>query len=109
LLGSTAFADLLESFSKQYDLVLIDSPPTMLVADSTIMSAMVDGVMVVLRSEATTKPTLVRVAENFRRSQANLLGFVLNAVDTRSAEYYYAYGYYGGDYYGEESNGKEQS
>jgi capsular exopolysaccharide synthesis family protein len=109
LLGSTAFADLLEGFSKQYDLVLIDSPPTMLVADSTIMSAMVDGVMVVLRSEATTKPTVHRVAENFRRSQANLLGFVLNAVDTRSSEYYYAYGYYGGDYYGEESNGKKQS
>jgi succinoglycan biosynthesis transport protein ExoP len=109
LLGSVAFANLLDRLSREYDLVLIDSPPAMLVADSSIMSAMVDGVMVVLRSEATTRPALTRVAETFRRNKANLLGFVLNAVDTRSSEYYYSYGYYGGEYYGDKSNGKQKS
>jgi len=98
LLGSRTFSALLDTLSHEYDLVVIDSPPSMLVADSTIMAAMVDGVVVVLRSGVTTRPTLVRVAEGLQRNRAHLLGFVLNAVDTKSAEYYYAYGYYGTEY-----------
>jgi len=109
LLGSKAFDELLEKLSSQYDLVLIDSPPGLVVADASIMSAKVDGVVVVVRSSKTTRPALVRIVENFRRTQANLLGFVLNAVDTKSAEYYYAHGYYGRDNYGEDDHDERKS
>jgi len=40
------------------------------------------------------------VVERLQRAKANVVGFVLNFVDTKSSEYYYAHGYYGGKYYG---------
>ena len=98
LLGSKVFDRLLETLAKEFDLVLIDSPPTMIVADGLVISAKVDRVIVVLRSGATSRSALVRVVESFRRNKANLLGLVLNRVDTRSTEYYYDQGYYGKEY-----------
>jgi polysaccharide biosynthesis transport protein len=110
LLGSVAFSKLMGFFSEKYELVIIDCPPTLLVADSAIISALVDGVVMVIRSRVTTRRALARAAEQLQRSNANLIGFVLNAVDTDSAEYYYAYGYYGGDYYRkEDQNGDNKS
>ena len=101
LVGSTTFSNLLGELEKKFDFILIDTPPAMLVADSIIMAAKVDAVVLVVRSESTTKTSLLRVTENLRRSKANLLGFVLNGVNAKSTEYYYNYGYYGGSYSGE--------
>jgi len=109
LLGSSTFATLIESVSKQYDLVLVDTPPTMLVADPAIVSTTVDGVVVVVRAGTSTRLTLLRTLETLRRNRANVMGFVLNFVDTKSSEYYYAHGYYGGKYYGENFYGKDKS
>jgi len=56
----------------------------------------------IVRANRTTRPTLQRVSELLRRSNCPTLGFVLNAVNTRSADYYHYYGYSGnGDYYTE--------
>ncbi len=109
LLGSAAFSDLLVHLEGQYDLLVIDSPPTMMVADSAIMSKSVDGVLVVLRSGKTTRAALERATQNLQRNRANIVGFVLNAVNTRSADYYYTYGYYSHNYYGEDTNGQRPS
>jgi len=98
LLGSQAFSSLLASLLDQFDFILIDSPPAMVVTDSQIMAPKVDGVVLVVRSGVSTKAALRRVAENMRRTRANILGGVLNAVDQKSPEYYYAYGYRGGKY-----------
>jgi len=105
LLGSHRFDDLLAKLRGLYDLVIVDSPPILLVTDAIILSAKADGTMVVIRSGVTTQPVLARVSEVLNRSAGHVLGLVLNAVDTRSVEYYYSYGYYGGSkYYGEEDS-----
>lgn len=105
LLGSHRFDDLLALLRGQYDLVILDSPPILLVTDAVILSAKADGTMAVIRSGVTTKPVLARVSEMLHRGAGHMLGIVLNAVDTRSVEYYYSYGYYGGSkYYGEEDS-----
>jgi capsular exopolysaccharide synthesis family protein len=110
LLASPVFGELIDSLSKQYDHVFIDSPPALLVADPVIIATKVDGVIIVVRSGAATRPTLLRVTESVTRNKANLLGFVLNAVNTESADYYHAYGYYGGSYTGKgEYYGKDKS
>jgi capsular exopolysaccharide synthesis family protein len=106
LLGSATFAALITSVSEQYDLVLIDAPPAMLVADPIIISATVDGVVVVVRAGSSTRLTTLGVVESLQRAKANVVGFVLNFVDTKSSEYYYAHGYYGGKYYGKKTNDK---
>jgi Mrp family chromosome partitioning ATPase len=78
----------------------------MLVTDAAILArkGKVDGVLIVARSRSTTRSTLTRTVQVFRRGKANILGIVHNAIDTSSSEYYYEQGYYyhrGEGYYGE--------
>lgn len=105
LVGSSHWDDLLTLMRGRYDLILIDTPPILLVTDAVILSSKVDGAIVVIRSGVTARTVLARISEWMDRSTGRQLGFVLNAVDTRSVEYYYAYGYYGDSkYYGEEDS-----
>jgi succinoglycan biosynthesis transport protein ExoP len=109
LLTGQALAKLIESASEQYDIVIIDSPPVLLVSDSLIISRSVDGVLVVACAGTSKRTPLLRALRDLRRHQAKILGVVLNKVNSKSSEYYYAYGYYGGRYYGEESNEQKSS
>jgi polysaccharide biosynthesis transport protein len=104
LLDSRRFDTLLEEAKSQFDLVVIDSPPVLMVTDPVILSTRADGTIVVLRSQKTTRPVLKRAVEVLGHSPGRKLGFVINGMDTKSVEYYYSYGYYGDNkYYGEEA------
>jgi polysaccharide biosynthesis transport protein len=104
LLDSKRFDALLEETRQQFDLILIDSPPVLMVTDPVILSTKTDGALIILRSQKTTKPVLKRAVEVLSRSYGRKLGFVVNGMDTKSVEYYYTYGYYGDNkYYGEEA------
>jgi capsular exopolysaccharide synthesis family protein len=100
LLGSARFQEVIQGLMSEFDLIVIDSPPAMLVADSALMASVVDGVVVVIRSGRSTRLTLHHFLENMRRNKANLLGFVVNDVDTDSPDFHYAFGYSGSDKYG---------
>jgi polysaccharide biosynthesis transport protein len=104
LIDSRRFDALLEEAKTQFDLVIIDSPPILMVTDPVILSTKTDGTIVVLRSQKTTRPVLKRAVEVLSHSPGRKLGFVINGMDTKSVEYYYSYGYYGDSkYYGEEA------
>ena len=98
ILGSTAFDELLEQLRSSYDIVLIDSPPALLVTDAVAISAKTDAVIWVAQAGVVTRPQLDRAAELIERSRMPVIGFVVNRMDTRSADY--GYEYYG-RYYGE--------
>jgi succinoglycan biosynthesis transport protein ExoP len=99
-LGSTAFDELLQELRSRYDIILIDSPPALLVTDAVAISAKVDAALWIARSGVITRPQLARAAELINRHNMPVIGFVVNRMDTRSAAY--GYGYYG-SYYGEEN------
>jgi polysaccharide biosynthesis transport protein len=104
LVGSKQMEALLEKGTELYDLVFVDSPPLLMVTDPVILSTKVDGAIVVIRSGKTTKMMLRRACEILEQGSCHTLGVVINAVDTRSAEYRYSYGYnYSEKYYEEES------
>jgi capsular exopolysaccharide synthesis family protein len=104
LLDSRRFDALLAEAKSQFDLIIIDSPPVLMVTDPVILSTKADGTIVVVRSQKTTRPVLKRVVGVLSRSHGRKLGFVVNGMDTTSVEYYYSYGYYGDNkYYGEEA------
>lgn len=107
LLGSTAFADLLKKLREQYDLVLLDSPPALLVADPVSIASLTDAVVWVSRAGVVTRPYLNRVAGMIVRNEMPVIGFVLNGVTKDESGYGYGYGY--GSYYsdkGEKKNGQ---
>jgi polysaccharide biosynthesis transport protein len=98
ILGSMAFDELLEQLRSLYDIVLIDSPPALLVTDAVAMSAKTDAVIWVAQAGVVTRPQLARAAELIERNRMPVIGFVVNRMDSRSADY--GYEYYG-RYYGE--------
>jgi capsular exopolysaccharide synthesis family protein len=103
LIGSKRFVDLLAELRKDFDYVFIDSPPVLLVTDAQLISSLVDGFVLVTRSNKTTKRLLRRSLELMHTPKASALGIVVNAMDVKSAAYS-GYGYYGGgsNYYVEE-------
>lgn len=103
LLGSAAFADLLERLRCQYDLVLLDSPPALLVADPISVSSLVDAVVWISRAGVVTRPYLSRANGMIHRNQMPVIGFVLNGITSEDA----GYGY--GSYYGETEKGEKKS
>ena len=97
LLASDRMGALIEALKQQYDLVLFDSPPALVVADGTILGSRVDGVILVTDVGQTHRKAAEQVASELRRARANLLGVVVNRVGTSGTGYGYGYGY--GHYY----------
>lgn len=104
LLGSATFDGLLNELRAKYDIILIDSPPALILSDAVTVGAKVDAVLWVVRAGSATRPYLIRAAQLIRRGRLAFIGFVLNGVDQKDDPYGYGYGYgYGseyGDYYG---------
>jgi len=91
LLGSTIMEDLFSELSKDYDLVLFDTPPVLAVADAQILGSHCDGVIIVIRSHQTEKKDLVKTKELLVRSNVNVIGVVLNDADQTDVNYGYYY------------------
>ncbi len=97
LIGSNKMAALINSARDAYDIVLIDSPPAVTVTDASLLAAMVDGVLLVVKT-ASTKIELVQETKSIlEKANAKIIGVVLNKVDVSSSNYYYHYYYYSKD------------
>jgi capsular exopolysaccharide synthesis family protein len=94
LLGSQKMRRLCESLVQEADMVIFDTPPTLLVTDATVLAMMVDGVLVITDAEKTRRGAIQETVENLRKAGANLLGAVMNRMPARGGEYsYYRYDY----------------
>jgi tyrosine-protein kinase Etk/Wzc len=105
LLGSTRMQEILHEAKARFDVVLLDSPPLLAVTDAAVLSTMVDGVVLVIRTERTKRDAVRRALGHVRSVRGRLLGAVLNDVDMRSGAYYGSYGHYYYSYYGSERRG----
>ena len=118
ILNSEAFAEVLENLMKCYDRIIIDSPPVVPVADSQIIAARVDIVLLVVRADKSTRKIIQRAYSNIVCVGGNLLGVIVNDVANKSSRYGYygryqsSYGGYGSygysTYYGEDSNTEDE-
>ena len=112
LMASAQMAGLLAELREQYDHIVVDTPPTLSVTDSVVLSTRADAVVLVIRSSQTTKPALRRSREILAQVNARVAGVLLNAVNLDSADYYYYYEYqgkYGQRYYDESMGSDGQS
>jgi capsular exopolysaccharide synthesis family protein len=101
VLHSTRFGAFLKELGQRFDRVIVDSPPLVAVTDSAIISTVVDGTIVVVRSFKTTRQIAQQGLRSLRDVDARIVGVVLNAVDLRRHEYnYYQYYYYKRSGYG---------
>ncbi|MGO1315662.1 MAG: polysaccharide biosynthesis tyrosine autokinase [Cellulomonadaceae bacterium] len=77
LLGSQAMAELLASVRDEYDVVLIDSPPVLPLADAVVLSRLVTGVILLADTRRVRVPQLRDTGESIRAAGGHLLGVVL--------------------------------
>lgn len=94
LLSSHRMRDAIAELRRRYKFVVIDSPPIMAATDAVILSALTDGVLLVVRSGETPKEAFTRTRDLLAAVKGRLLGVVLNGVDSSSPDYYYSYRYY---------------
>jgi len=102
LLSSDRMKTFVAEIATRYDYVIIDTPPINTVADAQILSAFVDGVLIVAKSGTTTSDELRAAVDAVERAEGNLCGVVLNDLNMKSMRYSYKYKYGGkyGDKYG---------
>ena len=93
-LGST-LEKLLTEAEKDYDLVIVDSPPLLGFAEPLQMAAVVDGVVVIALVAQTNRDAVASVLSSLKRLKTNVIGVVLNEVHEDMSDRYYYYGYYG--------------
>ena len=92
LIGSNKMKKLIQILSKQIDLVIFDAPPVLSVTDAQILSAQVDGTVLVVRENVTEKEDVKDAVNLINQVNGRILGTILNDVDNNSVGYY---GYYG--------------
>ena len=104
ILGSDAFDGLLAHLRSHYDVVLIDSPPALVVIDAVSISAKVDAVLWVSQAGVVTRPNLVRATHSIERNGIPVIGFVVNRLRRHFGRYDYGYEYESYGQYEEEKS-----
>jgi len=93
LLYSPNFAALIARFRTEYDMILIDAPPTLQMTDARVAARLADGVVLVSRAGKTTRDALLAASDRFRDDRINVIGTILNDWNPRKAPRgYYSYG-----------------
>ncbi|MBZ5619300.1 MAG: polysaccharide biosynthesis tyrosine autokinase [Acidobacteriia bacterium] len=93
LIGA-GLATLLEDACGEYDLVVLDSPPSLGFPEPLQMAASVDGVLMVALAGRTNRKALGSALNTLKRLRANVVGVVLNDVRADSSDNYYYYHYH---------------
>ena len=94
LLDSAAMKRLMERLRQQFDLIVIDSPPALPVADPGILGRHTDGVLFVVRSGKTQQRTVMQAFGLLKQAKVRILGSVLTHVEHYIPGYYRYYHYY---------------
>ena len=92
-LYSPALRRILDSARKHYDMVIIDAPPMLQLADARVIAPLADGVIMVVRASVTSRADLMQAYQYIREDGVMLLGAILNDWEMSEAHkhHYYAY------------------
>ena len=93
LMGSRRMDKLREALEEKLDLVIYDAPPVLSVTDAQLLSAKVDGTILIVRQGFAEKEGVRQAVDLLKHVNAHIIGAVLNDVDASTDGYYGYYGY----------------
>ena len=96
VLSSERYARLVKRLRERFDYVVFDTPPTLLFVDSTVVSNLVDGTLLVVRERATKKSAATKALHQLQKANANIIGVSMSCCQVHRDDYYY-YSYYSED------------
>jgi len=94
LIGSEEMRKLLGELGKRFAHIIIDSPPAISFTDASILSTMVDGVVLVVHAGRSSRAVVRRAKQQLLDVGAHIFGVVLNNVKKFDTQEYYYSGYY---------------
>ncbi len=94
LLEHPLFGQLLERLKREFDLIIVDSPPLGAVTDSLLIAERIDEVVYVCRFNRAYRKHIRLFMRQLRNGKNEVLGIVLNGLSPRRIEYYSNYRYY---------------
>jgi len=100
--------ELVDEMKQHYDVILFDSPPVIAVTDAAVLSSIMDGVLLVIRSGKTQREAVARAFNLLDNVHARILGALLNDVDVSNMYGSYYYYYYYHYYYGKDGERKKR-
>ncbi len=95
MIESDKMGQLLSGLEKRFDLVILDSAPLLVKSDALVLARHVDGLIVVLESQKTTRRAAYEMVDLLTKAQIRPLGFVLNRFSFKRGAYAYQQ-YYNG-------------
>ncbi len=105
LLESTETKTLLETLRKEYDYIIVDTPPILLISDALALTSVTDGTVLVCRHQVSFVSDIARAINTLQFAKANILGVVVNDYKEtgprdayRNKNKYYRYNAYGYTY-----------
>ena len=98
MLSSPRMRDLLSSLEPEFDHIIIDTPPVLSVTDASLLSALADSTLLVIRAGVTSRAALRRTYDMLSHVDARIMGVILNAANFTEPDLYY-YGSRYGNYY----------
>jgi capsular exopolysaccharide synthesis family protein len=99
LLSGARFVSLLTLAGQAFDIVIIDAPPVMGLADAPLLSTAAQATLMVVAAHETRRSTLKVAIKRLQMARANVIGAMLNKFDSRQSGYGYGYGYGEYDYH----------
>lgn len=101
LLGSARMAELMAMLSKAYEFIVVDLPPVTAVSDALAISKLLDGVVMVVRSQLVTRKELAETMRQLKLVDVRLLGFVYrDSAESPELKYGKRYDKHYGRHYG---------
>ena len=94
LLSSQKISKTFDQLGQNFDLILVDTPPLLMVTDAAALATGMDGVILVVKPGVTKLTAIQQGLEQLRAVGARVLGVVLNEVNQGSRKYGYYYNRY---------------
>ena len=98
ILGSTRMKKLLEELKKEYDYVILDTPPVLVVSDAYLVGQMVDGFLLICSQHVSKKKDVVAACKSLEEKNIDILGIAMSMVTSDEDNGKGGYGYYGYGY-----------
>lgn len=109
VLNHPNFREALGEMRKEYELIILDTPPAEMFEDASLMAEYADGILYIIRHDFVQKRRILDSLAGLEESGTPILGYAFNGVPLHKGKYgYYGYGRYGYGYYGKYGYGEQK-
>jgi capsular exopolysaccharide synthesis family protein len=94
LIGSESMSHVIKELSADFDLIICDAPSVLVVTDPVLLATHVDTCLMVVSTNNARRETVIRAKKLLETAKVNVVGVVVNGLETTRRHYYYYYYYY---------------